>query len=86
MATREPFDRALRRVRRDRAAARFAEHGFLQRHIATELGERLAMVKRDFSRALILGYAGEALPAALEARGIAHVTADPGKQIGRAHV
>ncbi|WP_299326861.1 methyltransferase domain-containing protein [Parasphingopyxis sp.] len=78
-----PFDRALRRVRRDRAAARWAEHAFLQAHMAAELLERLAMVQRDFSRALILGYAGEELPERLSAMGIDTVTADPGYRLAR---
>lgn len=73
-----PFDRTLRRIRRDRAAPRWADHAFLQSHMAAELTERLAMVQRDFSHALILGYAGKELPRALEAMGIAAVTADPG--------
>ncbi|MEO1168318.1 MAG: methyltransferase domain-containing protein [Pseudomonadota bacterium] len=79
-----PFDRMLRRIRRDRAAPRWADHAFLQAHMATELTERLAMVQRDFSHALILGYAGKELPRALEAMGIAAVTADPGYALAKA--
>ena len=78
MDAREPFDRRLRRVRRDRAAAGFDEHGFVQRHIAAELLARLDSVTRDFRRALVLGYAGEELVAGLTAKGIGSVTADPG--------
>jgi len=74
----KPFDRNLRRIRRDRAFAGWDEHGFLQRAMAEELAERLDAVQRDFSRALILGHAGDALPHALESRNIAHLTADPG--------
>ena len=49
------FDRRLRRARRDRAAQRFGEHGFLIEHMADELAERLGMVTRPFGRTLILG-------------------------------
>ena len=51
----EIFDRQLRRLRRDRAALAFGDHAFLIEHMADELAARLAMVKRDFSRVLILG-------------------------------
>ncbi|WP_407947244.1 methyltransferase domain-containing protein [Parasphingopyxis marina] len=74
----KPFDRNLRRTRRDRAFAGWAEHAFLQQAMAEELAERLDTVQRDFSRALILGHSGDALPRALESRTITHITADPG--------
>ncbi|MDB5690681.1 MAG: SAM-dependent methyltransferase, partial [Sphingomonas bacterium] len=51
----EIFDRALRRRRRDRAAARFADHAFLRDHVADELIDRLAGVTRRFGRMLDLG-------------------------------
>lgn len=79
-----PFNRTLRRLRRDRASRGWADHGFLQEHMATELVERLAGVQRTFSRALILGFAGEALPAALNAMQIDTVTADAGFALARA--
>jgi SAM-dependent methyltransferase len=79
-----PFNRKLRRLRRDRALSGWAEHGFLQEHMAAELVERLHGVKREFSRALILGSAGKALPAALEAMHIETVTADAGFALARA--
>ena len=72
----EPFDRARRRVRRDRAIARFAEHGFLARHIADELLARLDMVERDFANALVLGAADGRIAAALRGQGIHVVSAD----------
>lgn len=78
-----PFDRRLRRVRRDRAAARWPDHAFLQTHMAKELIERLAVVQRRFSRALILGYAGKDLPRTLKAMGIDTLTADPGFRLAR---
>lgn len=65
-----PFDRRLRRLRRDRAAARFAEADYLHRMIADELIERLDFVKRDFRRALDLGCAGGHLTRRLRERGL----------------
>ena len=50
----EPFDRALRRLRRDRAAPRFAGVGFLKDALVDELVARLADGPR-FARALDLG-------------------------------
>ncbi len=49
------FDRGLVRRRRQRAAARFADHRFLIAEVAERLAERLAMVRRPFPRALDLG-------------------------------
>jgi NADH dehydrogenase [ubiquinone] 1 alpha subcomplex assembly factor 5 len=80
----KPFDRALRRVRRDRALRGWADNGFLQDHMAVELIERLQSVQRDFSNALILGFAGDALPNALQAMEISTVTADAGFALARA--
>ncbi|MBC7986893.1 MAG: methyltransferase domain-containing protein [Sphingomonadaceae bacterium] len=79
-----PFDRRLRRLRRDRAFAGFARHGFIEARIAAELIERLAIVHRSFSRALIVGYAGDELPRALIERGIAPLLVDPGFRFARA--
>ncbi len=72
----EPFDRARRRIRRDRAMARFHEHGFLTTHIAEELLGRLEVVERRFQRALVLGAADGQLAAGLVAKGIHVVSAD----------
>lgn len=74
----KPFNRALRRRRRDRASHGWVEHGFLQDHMAEELIERLRGVKRDFTRALILGFGGDALLDALRTMQIDVVTADAG--------
>ena len=49
-----PFDRALRRLRRDRAARAAAEPHPLLTRMADEIEERLAMVSRRFARALDL--------------------------------
>jgi SAM-dependent methyltransferase len=80
----EPFDRRCRRVRRDRAASRFAAHGFLHAHIAEELVARLAAVDRRFTRALVLGAPDATLTGALSAMGIATVAADPGFRFAQA--
>ena len=50
-----PFERAQVRRQRERAAAGFAAHDFLVREAASRLAERLADVKRDFRRVLLLG-------------------------------
>jgi SAM-dependent methyltransferase len=62
-----PFDRALRRLRRGRAAARDGA-GYLVRHMADELLARLDLVKRPFAAALGLG--GADLAARLRERGL----------------
>lgn len=74
----EPFDRARRRVRRDRALARFADHGFLTHHIADELLGRLELVDRRFTRALVIGAGDGRLQSTLRAQGLSVVTADAG--------
>lgn len=49
------FDRAARRLRRDRAAARFAEHAFLRAAMLDGIADRLATVSRRFEAVLDLG-------------------------------
>ncbi|MDB5720358.1 MAG: type 11 methyltransferase, partial [Alphaproteobacteria bacterium] len=73
-----PFDRRLRRLRRDRAAARFGDADYLHRLAADDLLERLDLVKRDFRKALDLGCADSYLSARLRKRGIETVSVDPG--------
>jgi SAM-dependent methyltransferase len=51
------FDRAARRLRRDRAALRWAEHAFVREVMLEGIGERLASVKRTFTDVLDLGCA-----------------------------
>jgi SAM-dependent methyltransferase len=72
----KPFDRALRRLRRDRASPRFAEADYLHRHAAEELLDRLGMVKRPFRDALDLGCANGFLSRELRARGMNVTSAD----------
>ncbi len=74
----QPFDRALRRLRRDRAAALGAGADYLLRRAADELIERLAPVRRRFADALDLGCGAGQLAASLRARGLAVAAADPG--------
>lgn len=83
-AQRGPFDRRLRRIRRDRALAGWAEHAFIQRRIADEMLERLEAVQRDFARALVLGDAGPELIEGLRQRGMTVTVADPGYRLARA--
>jgi SAM-dependent methyltransferase len=79
-----PFDRRLRRLRRDRAAARFATADYLHRLVAEDLLERLDLIKRSFARALDLGCAGGFLSGALRARGMSVTAADSGFGFARA--
>jgi SAM-dependent methyltransferase len=62
----EIFDRAARRLRRDRARAHWADHAFLRDVMLDGIVERLQAVKRDFVDVLDLGCAdaGFALPGA----------------------
>jgi SAM-dependent methyltransferase len=78
-----PFDRRLRRLRRDRAAGRFHEADYLHKLMADELIERLDFVKRDFARALDLGCAGGYLTRRLRERGIEVVPCDSGAAFAR---
>jgi SAM-dependent methyltransferase len=73
-----PFDRRLRRLRRDRAARRFAQADYLHRLAADEIVERLAFVKRDFRLALDLGCAGGYLTRRLRELGLEVVPCDSG--------
>ncbi|HWH22572.1 MAG TPA: methyltransferase domain-containing protein [Allosphingosinicella sp.] len=79
-----PFDRRLRRLRRDRAANADAEGRYLLRLAADELVERLDLVKREFRNALVLGSGDLYLSHRLEALGLEVVSADAGSLSGRA--
>jgi SAM-dependent methyltransferase len=84
MSQAEIFDRRLRRLRRDRAAPGFADHGFVIEHIVEELLFRLGLVTRSFGSALILGCADGKLAQAVAAMGIRTVSADAGFAFARA--
>lgn len=73
-----PFDRRLRRLRRDRAAARFAEADYLHRHATDELLDRLTDVRREFRDVLDLSCAGGHAGESLARRGFAVTSADAG--------
>lgn len=77
----EIFDRTTRRLRRDRAAPRFAAHDFLRAAMLDGIEDRLASVKRQFVDVLDLGCFDGAMPAAPGAR-IAR--ADPGFAFAKA--
>ena len=81
-----PFNRRLRRLRRDRAAVQGGGDGFLFRHMADELLARLDLVTRPFADALDLGCAGGELGAALRRRGLAVTSADAGPLFAQAGV
>jgi NADH dehydrogenase [ubiquinone] 1 alpha subcomplex assembly factor 5 len=72
-----PFDRMLRRMRRDRAAATGGTD-WLRRRMADDILERLDLVTRPFERALDLGCADLYLTTRLRARGLDVVAADAG--------
>jgi SAM-dependent methyltransferase len=78
-----PFDRRLRRLRRERAARRFGEADYLHRLVADELIERLDLVKKGFRRALDLGCASGYLAGRLRERGLEVAAADPGFDFAR---
>ncbi len=52
------FDRTAVRLHRDRAAPRFADHGFLHREVADRLENRLSDVRRSFAARLAIGAGG----------------------------
>ena len=74
----EPFDRTVRRLRRDRAAASPAERRYLVRRASEELIGRLDGIRRDFRRALVLGCADARAAELLTQRGLVTVCADAG--------
>ena len=78
-----PFDRRARRLRRDRAAARFSGAAYLHHAVADDMIERLSLVTRRFGSALDLGCADGYLGARLRELGIAVTSADPGYAFAR---
>lgn len=73
-----PFDRALRRLRRDRAARSDGDARYLFRRAADELIERLDLVTRPFADALELGCGDGYLTRRLRERGLEVTAADAG--------
>jgi SAM-dependent methyltransferase len=78
----EPFDRRLRRLRRERASRLDADAGYLLRYAGDELVERLQSVKRTFRRALLLGAIDRSLEKRLSELGLEVLTADAGAGLG----
>jgi NADH dehydrogenase [ubiquinone] 1 alpha subcomplex assembly factor 5 len=72
-----PFDRRLRRLRRDRAA-QGGEAAYLLDRAADELLERLEGVRRRFRRALVVGGAAPRLAAGLREHGVDVTVCDAG--------
>jgi SAM-dependent methyltransferase len=79
----KPFDRALRRLRRDRAARTGGDADYLHRMAAEELLERLSFVRRDFGDALVLGAMDGGIAAALREQGMDAVVVDAGYVLAR---
>lgn len=73
-----PFDRRLRRLRRDRAADMGGDTLYLHRRAGEELLARLDLVARDFRDVLDLGCGDGWLTQQLRARGMVVTAADPG--------
>lgn len=76
------FDRVARRLRRDRAGG--TARADLERHIAQLIAERLDTVKRDFSRALVIGTGSGAMAAMLAERGLIADETDHGPRTAAA--
>ena len=79
-----PFDRHLRRLRRDRAAASGGSADYLHRRAGEELIARLDLVKRDFRTALDLGCGDSWLGKRLHERGLEVIPADSGRAFAAA--
>jgi len=73
-----PFDRRLRRLRRDRAAGGDAAANPLHRRMVEDVLERLDLVTRRFERALDLGCGPGLLTAGLRDRGMEVTATDAG--------
>ena len=84
MSADKPFDRRLRRLRRDRAAAAPKASRYLHGLAADELIERLSWVKRDFVEALNIGAADDYLSTQLRTRAMKVTSCDAGRLFGRA--
>jgi SAM-dependent methyltransferase len=78
MSEDQPFDRRLRRLRRDRAAPDFANADYLHRLAADELLDRLGGVTREFRSALDLGCWDGYLARRLREQGLRVTCADAG--------
>jgi SAM-dependent methyltransferase len=68
------FDRRLLRWRRLRAAGGMSAHDFLLERFCIDVEERLSLIQRRFSSALVLGAHGGAVGALLERLGLKQIT------------
>ncbi len=84
MSDDRPFDRRLRRLRRNRAAPAFGEANYLHRLAADELLDRLSLVRREFRSALDLGCHDGYLAVRLRETGVEVTCADAGRLFARA--
>lgn len=73
-----PFNRRLRRLRRDRAAVQGQPPDYWRQLFEDELIERLALVNRQFRDALVLGCVAATLPDRLRAQGMSVTATDAG--------
>ena len=78
------FNPVLRSLRRDRALSTFPSARFLYAAIADELLERLDLVQRRFTKALVIGCPDMTLVNALSARGMSVACADQGQAVALA--
>jgi NADH dehydrogenase [ubiquinone] 1 alpha subcomplex assembly factor 5 len=69
------FDRALLRDRRRRAAPGMQDHAFLLERFCDDVAERLALIKRTFSDALVIGAHGSSMGDVLAAVGVKRIVA-----------
>ncbi len=74
----EIFNRKRRRLARDRSFQRTGGQNFLLEIMSDEILERLDLVKRDFSSALVIGHVPPGFREHLLERGIRVVTAEAG--------
>lgn len=72
------FDPQRRKMARDRAHARFAEHDFLYRYMIDGLIERMEDVQRPLEHVLLIGCPDESARRELEAKGKTVTCCDPG--------
>lgn len=79
-----PFDRRLRRLRRDRAAIAASEPHPLLIRMADDIVDRLGLVTRRFGRALDLGCGPGLLTRALRDHGVEVIAADAGTRFAAA--
>jgi SAM-dependent methyltransferase len=84
MSDDRPFDRRLRRLRRDRAALTFSGANYLHRLAADELLDRLSLVRREFRSALDLGCNDGYMATRLREAGVEVTCADAGRRFANA--